>query len=173
MQHPARVLLHLPLLATPPALTAEPEYRATVTQTEARFVFPVGEKETWHWYLTDTSDNQREYAWTVGVETGRESYDVGFTLFKLPGAKPGRGTLSQLLSAGQTNLWRVQKDDGGSVVEGKVEAEARGDSVVVVIRDSNVLDRLFSRKPAAVKFEARTPEGGRSTQDVKVTYPEK
>ena len=60
-----------------------------------------------------------------------------------------------------------------TLADGMVEAEVRGDSVVVVIRDSNVLDRLFSRKPAAVKFEARTPEGGRSTQDVKVTYPEK
>ncbi|PYV18229.1 MAG: hypothetical protein DMG07_04335 [Acidobacteria bacterium] len=172
MQHPARVLLLVTLLAAPPALAAGPEYRATVTPTEARFVFPVGEKETWHWDLTDTSDNQREYAWTVGVETGGESYDVGFTLFKFHGAKPDRGTLSQLLNAGQTNLW-VVKDDGGTVVEGRVEAEARDDSVIVVIRDKNVLDRLFSRKPAAVKFEARTPEGGRSTQEVKVAYPEK
>jgi|GEM_PF-6478256 len=143
---------------------------AVVGQARARFVIPVPDKKVWSWYLPNTPANQEEYRWTVKVANNGKSYGFGFSLYKRGGQKPARGTLAQLLNAGQVNLWSLTKA-GGSVIEGDLRIRAEGSSVVVLINDRKLLAQLFSTRPAVVEFESALPGDQRvSTQIVAVTY---
>ena len=50
---------------------------------------------------------------------------------------------------------------------------ARGNSVVLTIRGGKTFERLFSGKPAAVKYVTTTPEQDAVAKEVEVSYSDK
>src|SRR5262249_19612868 len=95
---------------TPPTENVRSQGPAVVGPGQAKFIIPVPEKERWSWYLAKTPANEEEYHWQVNVKNNGKSYGFGFSLYKMGGRKQASGSLQELLSAGQSNVWGAGKD---------------------------------------------------------------
>ncbi len=150
-----------------------PSFSATVGGTRARFVFPVPEVPQWTWYRPTSRPNAIEYRWTAEVNSGGDSYEFGFFLYKLraPGVVPSNGKLSKLLGVGQRSVFH---DSGGEtravLPDAKVRASQKSGTVIVEIRDPATLRLLFSKRPGEAVLRSQTPDAGLVTSRVRIEY---
>jgi hypothetical protein len=101
----------------------------------------------WQWYLPKTAGNALEYAWLVALENESQVYRLGFSLFKPPGASPRKGSLADLLRAGQVDIWKT-RDQKLELVDGaRAEVSLSADRLPLIVRDEKTLQLLFSEKP--------------------------
>jgi hypothetical protein len=160
--------------AGPLQLTDTEPFTAVVAADEAKFVIPVGKRDQWEWNLASTKENLREYSWQVTVENAGETYEFGYSLFKRPGSQPQSGDLAALIKAGQESLWHVFKNgprrSGGVIANAGVSVSAEGDNVIIRIKGTENVQRLFSSRPEEVTFQMRTEGKRPKTKKVKVTY---
>lgn len=153
------------------AATSPVGYTATVKSGEARFTLPVPRRPEWRWRRSETRERGREYAMSVTVTNEGRSYTFGFFLWKFPGAKPARGDLSALIKAGQESVF--ERTPGGSMGilrEAGVRVRAEGDRVVITVGGRKNVGRLFSGRPAEVRFETAILDEPPVTQVLPVTY---
>jgi len=89
--------------------SSEPDPTALVAKGVAELPVHIGNDDgsQWAWCLEATQANMLEYRWVIDIAGGGSGYEVGFSLFKFPGAHEARGSLDDLLKAGQVNVWKV------------------------------------------------------------------
>lgn len=163
-----------PLLVLEQSLSNAPPYTAVVTEHEAAIVLPIPDHSVWEWNLPETRGNAPEYRWEIGVSNEGESYEFGFTKYKYPGDGPERGSLGQLIQAGQQDLWHTQSDGGASVLRPagiRVIALGPG-SVLVKVEGRTNVQRLFSSRPRAATVRLVSPGEPEVERSINLTYPD-
>lgn len=146
-------------------------YTATVKSGEARFTLPVPRRPEWRWRRGETKERGREYMMGVKVSNEGREFSFGFFLWKFPGATPGRGSLSALIDAGQESLFERAPNGHNIIVrDAGVKVRAEGDRLVITVKGRKNVARLFSGRPAEVKFETAILDGPPTLQTVPVTY---
>ena len=131
-------------------------YVAVVNEAAATFTFPYPQSRRFEW-----CPGGLQY----GFEVATPQYQFGFTLFTAMGASPcGEGNLQEMLNAGQTDAFRLQRDGGGESVPGSdtsisIRADAQRRSLVVSVSGAPMVRRLLSGHPATVEFTMTTPAG--------------
>ena len=112
-----------------------------------------------------------EYEWVAKVENAGKVYEVGFSLFKLPHAAPTRGTINDLLSAGQLDIWMLNSDGGSTTDLGKLSVSLGADnSILVTVTGESTVNTLFSSKPKTVVFYTMSPGNVEALTIVQVQY---
>jgi hypothetical protein len=101
-----------------PPTTAAPAFTARVTPAGARFVLPARQTSTWEWNRPTTPDDHAEYMWRIALDNGGRAYEFGFYRFKFAGARPARGSLGDLLFAGQQTVAARSGSQGVRPVRG-------------------------------------------------------
>jgi hypothetical protein len=144
--------------------TATGPYTATVKSDEARFTLPAPQRPEWKWRQPETKENAQEYRMDVSVKNGGSDFTFGFYLWKRGGAKPGTGSFSELLAAGQQSVFeRSSAARGFSLVpDGGVNVSERGDTLLITISGRKNVARLFSGRPAYVTFKLVVPGEAKS-----------
>ena len=151
---------------------AKPEGSASVSRSEARFSLPLDVRKEWQWFLPGSRENTLEYAWLAEVTNNGKIYQVGYSLFKWPGTGPRRGSLKDLIQAGQVSVWEIQADGSGRggrrLKDARAEVKPVGDRLVVTVRHRDTFQRLFSAHPKrAILFERGQTHGSRSAAFVR------
>ena len=158
------------LTYSPPAQDAT-QFTAVVGKSEASLSLPVTPRDRWRWNQPGTRDNAREYRMDVTVKNDGKEYTFGFYLWKHPGASPGSGSLSDLISAGQKSLFERSESRLMTIVRGaNVRVKSEGDWVVITVRGEKDLQRLFSSRPAEVIFKIKYPDEAEIKQTIPIVY---
>jgi mannose-6-phosphate isomerase-like protein (cupin superfamily) len=146
-------------------------FTAVVRRDEARFTLPLPARTEWKWRLPETPSNAREYRMDVTVVNGGREYTFGYYLWKRAGARPGSGSLTDLIKAGQESVFeRSQRQLFGIVRDGGVSVKSEGSAVVIEVRGRKNIERLFSGRPAEVTFKVETLGGAPFSKTVTVNY---
>jgi hypothetical protein len=143
--------------------------RALVTPTHATFGFPVAQRAEWEWNLGGEADGLLEYGWNVYVpRESRPHYSFGFSRFRFSDELE-RGTLADLLAAGQRTVWEV---DGlsGRAIPGKVHVRVADGGILIELTDPNLIAQLFGAGPPEVFFEVIVPGTPMQRTRVAVEY---
>src|SRR6185503_14068028 len=158
------------LAYSPPAQDAA-QFTAVVGKSEASFSLPVQPRDRWRWNQPATRDNAREYRMDMTVKNDGKEYTFGFYLWKHPGASPGAGSLSDLISAGQKSLFERSESRLMTIVRGaNVRVRSEGDRVVITVRGEKDLQRLFSSRPTEVIFKIKYPDEAEISQTIPIVY---
>lgn len=144
--------------------TSTGPYTAIVKAEEAQFTMPAPQRPEWKWRQPDTKDNTQEYRMDVSVKNGGNEYTFGFYLWKRGDGKPGQGTLTELLEAGQKSVYeRSGSERSFSLIQdGGIKVTERGDTLLITISGRKNVARLFSSRPAYVSFKVAVPGESRS-----------
>lgn len=149
-------------------------YTATVSDREARFVFPIPVCDGWT-FGGPAAKETPEYEWSVEVENAGKPYRFGIFLNKGPGQL--RHT-SQAAPAffGTGEVLRPGSGDDFSTTS-KVRAQPGGlpeaqdyNRLVIVIDDPSLLRELFYSRPKAVTFREVFPDQPADTHQVAISY---
>ncbi len=116
-----------------------------VSDDEAIFTFPISSKETYEW--NHASDNALEYE----CQAVFGKYSLGFTLFKHPESSPASGSINDLIQAGQCNAWASREYMNDVAVTIKYQ----DDCLVVTLKDTALIEEIFSQKPTQYKVDIR------------------
>jgi hypothetical protein len=159
--------------APPPAPlrpTRAPEFTARVTSAGARFVFPVPDRRIWEWNRPTTLDNRAEYMWAVQLENGGRAYEFGFYRFKFAGATPARGSLGDLLFAGQQTVAARSGLEAAVLAEARISVAEEPGRLVVSVEDPKTLQLLLSDRPRRALFKVEVSGEKGVTREVHVEY---
>ena len=142
---------------------------ATVFMDRCRFFFPVENvRRTWKWGVTKA--NTCEYAWMLKINVDHEVYELGFSFFNHDVIER-IGTLAELMSVGQTNMWLISGQGGATYVEGvTVNGHANEHGLTFVLDDEELLDRLFRSRPTNLRFERTGAMLAHAETEVRVEY---
>src|SRR5215212_6370812 len=148
-----------------------PSNTTTVKRDEARFTLAVPQRPEWRWRMKETRVNAREYMMAVRVSNEGKEYSFGFYLWKSPRSSSGSGDLSSLIAAGQKSLFEHASAGHNVIVrDAGVNVRRDGDRIVITVKGKKNVARLFSGRPAEVRFETQLPGEPPTTQSVPVTY---
>lgn len=141
-----------------------------VSASRAHLEVLLPQDRTWEWYAERTPPNELEYEWAVRIPSG---YQIGYKLFKYPGRSPRRGTLEQLVRAGQVDVGQEVMVNGRRVVDRttiRVDWRVEPDRLIMEVTDSAAVAKIFGARPATVAFQ--NVIGGRRLRDrqISVTY---
>jgi hypothetical protein len=165
------ILLICWLLTSLPPAQDVTQFTAVVGKSEASFSLPVQPRDRWSWRQPDTRDNAREYRLDVTVKNDGKEYTFGFYLWKHPGASPGSGSLSDLISAGQKSLFERSEPRRMTIVrDADVRVKSKGDRVEITVRGEKNLQRLFSSRPTEVIFKIKYPDEAEISQTIPIVY---
>ena len=150
---------------------AQGSFTAVVQRDRARFTLPITNRAEWNWRLPETPFNAREYRMDVSVNNGGREYTFGYYLWKRIGVRPGSGSLTDLIKAGQESVFeRSQTSLFGIVRDGGVTVKPEGNAIVIEVRGRKNVERLFSGRPVQVTFKVETPGGTPFSKTVAVNY---
>jgi hypothetical protein len=121
--------------------------RAVIDSAGARFAFPIPHRSVWAWALPATPVDQAEYDWTVQVHNGGRDFTFGFLYFKAAGATSDRGSLEDLLRAGQESVALISSGHASLLDSAVVDAVARHDTLWIRVRQQQTLTLLFPTDP--------------------------
>lgn len=123
--------------------------RIIVQKDRCDLLVPVATKGTpWKW--GGSSDSVCEYSIQFVVDTGNDTYHLGFSYFS--GARfVQSGTLDKLISVGQNDVWQVTSDSGSTI--GSMEAVLNGSILEISMTDRSLIERVFGSRPARAILE--------------------
>lgn len=147
-----------------------PEPRAVVDAAGARFAFLLPHQTVWSWALPTTPANVAEYDWTVQLQNERQDLTFGFLYFKAPNADHERGSLDDLLKAGQASVARISSNNASAIDSAIVEVAARQDTLWVRVRQPRTLVLLFSGRPTTALLTSIQPGQTIDTLRVPIMY---
>lgn len=153
-------------------LREAPPFTAIVTDSTAAFVLPIPDRAEWVWAAEETPNNAPEYHWEIGVVNEGMDYQFGFWVFKHPSLRPTRGSLDDLVEAGQESLWQANPDGGSSAVRSAgvhVVALAPG-RVLISVEGSENVARVFSSRPREAVVVVASPGEPVLERTVEITY---
>ena len=150
----------LPVLASgaflpspPPA--PRPRPRVSVSRRELRLAFPVDTTDVRGWPASSPSASPHGYWWQVSVRGMDGPKWIWFTVPRDSTSREFR-SFPELLRAGRAELCQ-----GGMalVCNGTgLRVSTRRDTLVVVMRDSSEIRRLFALRPAFLRFSSLRPD---------------
>ena len=164
------VVASAPPLGSPLPSTPPQGFTARVTTSGARFVFPLARRPTWEWNRPTTPDNRAEYMWAVQLDNGGRAYEFGFYSFKFAGAKRARGSLGDLLFAGQQTVAARSGSEASVLPEARVSVTEEPGQLVVSVEDAKTLQLLLSDRPRRAVFRIEAPGRKGVTREVEVEY---
>ena len=85
-----------------------------------------------------------EYSIQLEIVAKESKYEFGFTFFSTGGPKC-TGTFAELLAAGESDIWQIDKDSGTNI--GDIDATTDGKNLTFTLTDKKNLDLLFASKP--------------------------
>lgn len=153
-----------------PAETPARGPRAVVDSTGARFAFPIPHRPVWSWARPETPVDQAEYDWTVQVRNGGRDFTFGFLYFKASGAAPSRGSLADLLFAGQESVALISSGHASLLDSAVVDAVAGHDTLWIRVRQQQTLTLLFSDRPRTATLTTILPGEKPDSVTVPVVY---
>jgi hypothetical protein len=146
-----------------PAIASD--FRAFVFPDSAVFVLPVSPRRVWEWNAPDTSQLGRaQYSlsvtWELPESWAYHGEGIGFRLMEPVSPRRRTGTLKQLIMAGfGVYLFPAREVSGWNVSrESSLSGTVRNNSVVLTLRRSETLRRLFQRHPTKVIVHIRMPQ---------------
>jgi len=146
---------------------------AFVTADKARFLLPIGGKDSWRWNLESGKQSgfiTLEYEWAVEIENGPTLYRFGFRRMNKDEEPQQSGDLAALIKAGFVTSWQVSGNWQGPF-EAEVIVEPAGENIIISISGKENIRKVFSSRPKKVKFiKIQPPVGDRVVQDVLVMY---
>ncbi|MEO0560131.1 MAG: hypothetical protein AAF170_18335 [Bacteroidota bacterium] len=154
------------------SLRESPAFTAVVSESTAAFVLPVSNRAEWVWSAEETPNNAPEYHWEIGVTNEGEAYQFGFWKFKHPSLEPTRGSLSDLIEAGQESLWQEKAGGGSSVVMSagvRVTPIGQGRILVSIEGRENVA-RVFSSRPKEAMVVLASLGEQKIEQTIEIVY---
>ncbi len=143
---------------------------ATVFLDKCVFTFPIDDIErVWKWGVSPA--NHCEYSWMVTVKGDDATYQLGLSYFN-PDAFPQSGTLDELLTTAQANVWKLEADcSGASYVDGvRVNCDSEEDALRITIDNKRWVNKLFGREPKSVRFETNGTQLKAGKTEVNVEY---
>ena len=156
--------------------TLSSELRAVVSADSAIFVVPISPRASWEWNTPDTSQlGSAQYA-VKALWKSSESWQgegVGLRLMEPVSPNPRRGSLAELISIGRAIAVVPSRRIAGweTSYEPNASARVRDNSIVLVLRRSEMLRRLNAVHPREVYFEVRMPKDTQvSNHSVTVEY---
>lgn len=153
---------------------AKPEGTASVSRSEARFSLPLDVRKEWQWFLPGSRENTLEYAWLAEVTNNGKVYQVGYSLFKWPGTSLQRGSLKDLIRAGQVSVWEMRADGNGRggrrLKDARAQVKPVRDRLVVTVRHRDTFQRLFSAHPKRAVLLVHRPGQGMVRTEVEIHY---
>jgi hypothetical protein len=150
--------------------------RAVVSADSAIFVVPISPRASWEWNTPDTSQLGRAQYTVTALWKSSESWQgegVGLRLMEPVSPSPHRGSLAELISIGRSIAVVPSRRIVGweTSYEPSVSARVSDNSVVLVLRSSEILRRLNEAHPREVYFEVRMPQDTQvSNHSVMVEY---
>jgi hypothetical protein len=156
-------------LGVPAAVRRQETFVLVVRPADARLEIRVPQQQWWGWNLATTPDNVMEYEWAVELPVDSTTCALGFTLFKPPGAQPGRGPLAALLKAGQVDVW-LRGPQGAVRADVAVRAEARNGIVTLDVLGGAAVRRLFGDHPETATAMWRVPGAPEARRRIRITY---
>ncbi|GAB5535951.1 MAG: hypothetical protein Rubg2KO_22000 [Rubricoccaceae bacterium] len=153
-------------------LREAPAFTAVVTDATAAFVLPVPDRTEWIWSAGETPNNAPEYHWEIGVTNEGTDYQFGFWKFKHPSLSPTRGSLGDLIEAGQESLWRANPGGGSSAVmsAGVRVVPLRPGLVLVTIEGGENVAQVFSSRPREASIVIASLGEPQTERTVEITY---
>ena len=154
------------------------QFRAVVMRDSAVFVMPVSSGSVWEWNTSDTIQPANlQYSLKVswnppGIWQGE---GVGLLLLQPEKAELRRGSLAELISAGVGKSFVPSRMIAGweTSPEPQLSAKVHGNSVILVLRQSDMLDRLKKAHPLQVYFQSRLPKDSEvNSNPIPVEYRE-
>lgn len=156
-----------------PATSPAAAESVVVTPRSARIVVPLDADAgmRWSWFASSTPDSRMEYQWGVRVPGVAGSYNLGYRLFKYPGAQPASGTLDALVAAGQVDVF-LETDGGRSATRTSIPLDIRVEPnrLVFLLPDSASVATVFGERPATAVLRCRTANRDLPERPVPVTY---
>ncbi len=136
-------------------------YEANVSTDEATFVFPVLPRRQWLWDGEEWFGGILQYTWHIELNGGRQNLQAGYFYYTDAGTgtrteedlRYKRGSLRQLLQAGQYSLFRDGSVVKGVNVQGFVSD--RQDKITIRIVGTNPIRLLFSNRPRFLTFKSK------------------
>jgi hypothetical protein len=150
------------------------EARGLVTPCAASFWAPIeGAEATWTWSLAETPAMDREYSWTVLLTAEDQAYEVGFLKFKFEGQEPGKGSLADLVEAGQLSIGVQTGENMRAVAGPRPQARVYASGMVIKVSDKAILDLLNRAKPPSAQLLSfRMPAEQVEAEPLTLTYTE-
>ena len=111
--------------------------------------FPIGDiQRRWEWGVAQ--QNTLEYSWSVQIPgDGKSEFRIAFCLFNWGAA--GAGSLEELVSRGQADVWEVTKD--GGTLAGEASARVDGDRLIVTATGKRWAGLLRKHRLRTLVFE--------------------
>lgn len=107
----------------------------------------------------------------VTVKNKATEYTFGFYLWKRAGAPSGAGSLRDLISVGQKSLFERTEARRMSILrEVDVSVKAKDDRIVISVKGSKDMQRLFSSKPTEAIFMIKYPNEPEIVQTIPIVY---
>ncbi len=150
--------------------TITPAATVRVSSSEVIIEIPVPAHALWQWHTGEVPENTVEYEWQIYLgEPDAPRYGLGFLLFDHPHATPNEGTLSELIRAGQTNLWSLH--DRRAIRHGAaVQVEVADNGLVIRLENPVIVQELFGSRPPRVTLVVQGPGSPRNSEPVTVNY---
>ena len=146
-----------------------------VTPRTARLIVPLGRASAgeWQWYRPGTPDNELEYEWSVVVSSTRGTYQLGWRLFKFPGAAPTNGDFYALLRTGQVDIALEGVEQGQRVAKPTGLAlgmRVEPSRLVFQIPDSTTVAAIFGQDPSQATLSRRLGADRLPDRTVAIVY---
>lgn len=164
-------LLAATFVASP--LTAQDSTRVDVSRREVRVTFP--RDTATRWGFADRRDPQYWpfYAWSISVHGMDGSRSLSLDAWRPDTAALWYPSLSALVASARGGVCRSSMAVIVPCPPPSVEGDVEDGRVVLVLRDSAAIDRLFGMRPATVGAGWRTPEtSGGHTVHVRYADPQ-
>ncbi len=142
-----------------PLFSQSPKCTGAVTPTVAEFTIPLQRpaNDIWTWNRPETPDNVLEYSWSVTAVSGTEQYNFGFFYYKFPERHVEKGRLEDLLSTGQSSVFKEDSAGSGTLLPDAVVAvTVENNAILVRITDPDLIRLIFHNHPATVAIHVVT-----------------
>jgi hypothetical protein len=124
--------------------------RVLVSRRELRAVFAAETTHHWGWPRRDRSANSAHYAWVISVGEIDGPRELTFDVWQANDSARMFSSLKDVAAAGRAQLCKPgmvrQCSDVG------MRAAVEGERVVLTLRDSATIMRLFAMRPATVNI---------------------
>ena len=152
-------------------------YTATVSDNEARFVFPLPHWVNWQ-FGGPAARETTEFEWSVQVENGGKRYTFGIFVTKSPDDKGGMSQQpAAFFGRGKVLVAPLSGGEAVPVPEGHLYQRPGGwpnsqdySRLVITIDDRATLRLLFYAQPSHAIFKEIYPDRPVVTHDVAITY---
>jgi hypothetical protein len=144
----------------------------TVSRREVRVVFPRDDATTWGWSALKDPEYSPWYDWGIGNDGMDGPLSLRLTIGRSADSARKFSSLESLVGAGRASL--CSPGMSSQCADGKVTASAQDGQVILVLRDSTAIARMFGLRPVKVSAWVNRPSEKRRypTDSVMVEYVE-